>query len=216
MEQSKVDMTFRMKEKANYTKWKIRFDGLLSLIFLIVLSPIILLVAICIKLSDLKAPIIFKQKRVGKDGQHFYMYKFRTMYTNAEAELEKYLKQNEINGAMFKMKKDPRVTKIGRFLRKMSLDELPQIWNVLKGEMSLIGPRPPLPREVAVYSAYDKQRLLVKPGCTGLWQVSGRNALSFEEMVELDLYYIRYQSFKLDFKILCKTFIVLLIPKGAY
>ncbi|SQC62358.1 Putative colanic biosynthesis UDP-glucose lipid carrier transferase [Listeria fleischmannii subsp. fleischmannii] len=144
------------------------------------------------------------------------MYKFRTMRTNAEAELEKYLKQNEIDGAMFKMKKDPRVTKIGRFLRKMSLDELPQIWNVLKGDMSLIGPRPPLPREVAVYSSYDKQRLLVTPGCTGLWQVSGRNALSFEEMVELDLHYIRHLSFKLDFKILCKTFIVLLFPKGAY
>lgn len=216
MEQSKVNMAFQVKEKASYTKWKIRFDRLLSLIFLILLSPIFLLLATCIKLSDWKAPVIFKQTRVGKGGQTFYMYKFRTMRTNAEAELEKYLKQNEIDGAMFKMKKDPRVTKIGRFLRKMSLDELPQIWNVLKGDMSLIGPRPPLPREVAVYSSYDKQRLLVTPGCTGLWQVSGRNALSFEEMVELDLHYIRHLSFKLDFKILCKTFIVLLFPKGAY
>ncbi|MBC1358939.1 sugar transferase [Listeria booriae] len=216
MEQSKINSAFQVKEKAKYTKWKVRGDKCLSVLALFLLAPIFFLIAALIKISNWKAPMLFKQVRVGKNGQPFVMYKFRTMRPDAEAELEKYLKQNEIEGAMFKMKKDPRVTKIGRLLRKTSLDELPQIWNVLKGDMSLIGPRPPLPREVAVYSTYDKQRLLVTPGCTGLWQVSGRNTLSFEEMVALDLHYIRHLSWQLDFKIFLKTFVVLLIPKGVY
>ncbi|MHC5251302.1 sugar transferase [Listeria kieliensis] len=216
MEQSKAHLLFQAKEGTDYLKWKMRLGKVLSLVALLILSPLFFLIAFSIKIMDWKAPVFFKQVRVGKNGKTFYMYKFRTMRPDAEEQLGKYLSQNEISGAMFKMKKDPRVTKIGRLLRKTSLDELPQIWNVVKGDMSLIGPRPPLPREVAVYSAYDKQRLLITPGCTGLWQVSGRNELSFEEMVELDLRYIANLSWKLDFKILCKTFIVLLIPKGAY
>lgn len=216
MEQSKANLLFQEKESTDYIKWKTRVGKILSLLALLLLSPLFLLIALSIKITDWKAPVFFKQERVGKNGKTFYMYKFRTMHTDAEEQLEKYLSQNEIAGAMFKMKKDPRVTKMGRLLRKTSLDELPQIWNVVKGDMSLVGPRPPLPREVAIYSAYDKQRLLITPGCTGLWQVSGRNELSFEEMVELDLRYIANLSWKLDFKILCKTFVVLLIPRGAY
>ncbi|MBC1475738.1 sugar transferase [Listeria grandensis] len=216
MKQSKVNPILHPEKDVSYVKWKVHAGRVLSLIALILLSPLLILISAAIKLSDWHAPVIFKQQRVGKKGGKFYMYKFRTMRLGAEAELEKYLKQNEIEGAMFKMKKDPRVTRIGALLRKTSLDELPQLYNVLKGEMSLVGPRPPLPREVAIYTPYDQQRLLVTPGCTGLWQVSGRNELSFNQMVELDLHYIEQLSLKLDFKILCKTVIILLFPKGAY
>ncbi|MBC1521340.1 sugar transferase [Listeria aquatica] len=209
-------MVFQTKEKAEYVKWKMRGDRVMSLVALLLFFPLFLLIGFCIKITDWKSPILFKQKRVGKEGRTFYMYKFRTMCPDAEAQFEQYLKQNEIEGAMFKIREDPRVTKMGRILRKTSLDELPQIWNVLKGEMSLVGPRPPLPREVAEYSLYDKQRLLITPGCTGLWQVSGRNQLSFKEMVELDLHYIHHLSWKQDFKIICKTILVVILLKGAY
>ena len=135
---------------------------------------------------------------------------------DAEQKLIELIDQNEVEGAMFKIKEDPRVTKIGKKLRKTSIDELPQLWNVLKGEMSLIGPRPALPREVKKYDDYDMQRLLVKPGCSGLWQVSGRNELSFNEMVELDTMYIKNQSFAIDIKIVFKTIMVIIKSKGAY
>jgi lipopolysaccharide/colanic/teichoic acid biosynthesis glycosyltransferase len=144
------------------------------------------------------------------------MYKFRSMVSNAEEKLKDLLAQNEIEGAMFKMKNDPRITKIGKFIRKTSIDELPQLINVLRGEMSLVGPRPPLVREVAEYTDYDKLRLTVKPGCTGLWQVSGRNELSFKEMVELDLKYIQNRSVLFDLRIIFKTFKVLLGAKDAF
>lgn len=181
------------------------FDLLGAGIGLILLSPIFLVVAILIKLEDPKGPVIFKQVRVGKNGEKFFMYKFRSMVTDAESLLPGLLDKNEIQGAMFKMKEDPRVTKIGRFIRKTSIDEFPQLFNVLKGDMSLVGPRPPLEREVAMYTSYDRQRLLVTPGCTGLWQVSGRSSLSFKQMVELDLYYIQHRSILFDIKILIKT-----------
>jgi exopolysaccharide biosynthesis polyprenyl glycosylphosphotransferase len=187
-----------------------------AIIGLICFSWLFLLVAILIKLEDSKGPVIFKQVRVGKDGKEFYMYKFRSMVTNAEELLESLLHLNETTGAMFKMKEDPRVTKIGKFIRKTSIDELPQLWNVLKGEMSLVGPRPPLPREVAQYTEYDKQRLLVTPGCTGLWQVSGRSNVGFEEMVELDLFYIRNRTLLFDIKIILKTLFVVINFKNAY
>jgi exopolysaccharide biosynthesis polyprenyl glycosylphosphotransferase len=187
-----------------------------AIIGLVFLSWLFLLVAILIKLEDPKGPIIFKQVRVGKDGKEFYMYKFRSMVTNAEELLDSLLHLNETTGAMFKMKEDPRVTKIGKFIRKTSIDELPQLWNVLKGEMSLVGPRPPLPREVVQYTEYDKQRLLVTPGCTGLWQVSGRNDLGFNEMVELDLKYIRERSLLYDLKIIFKTIKIMIKPNSAY
>jgi exopolysaccharide biosynthesis polyprenyl glycosylphosphotransferase len=187
-----------------------------AIIGLICLSWLFLIVAILIKIEDPKGPVIFKQIRIGKDGKEFYMYKFRSMVTDAEELLDSLLHFNEISGAMFKMKEDPRVTKIGKFIRKTSIDELPQLWNVLKGEMSLVGPRPPLPREVKQYSEYDMQRLLVIPGCTGLWQVSGRNELGFNEMVELDLKYIRERSLLYDIRIILKTIKIMIRPNSAY
>jgi len=183
---------------------------------LVFLLPIFALVAIIIKLEDPKGRVFFSQTRVGRHEQSFKMYKFRSMVSNAEELLDKLLQQNEIDGAMFKMKEDPRITRIGRFIRKTSIDELPQLWNVIRGDMSLVGPRPPLPREVESYTSYDKQRLRVTPGCTGLWQVSGRNALSFDEMVELDLKYIEQRSFFYDIKIILQTVKQMIVSKGAF
>lgn len=181
-----------------------------SLFGLIIFSPIFVVVAFLIKKEEPKGSVIFSQKRVGKNGKLFTMYKFRSMCINAEEQLGELLEFNEIEGAMFKIKNDPRVTKIGKLIRRTSIDELPQLLNVLKGEMSLVGPRPPLVREVAEYTEYDMQRLLVKPGCTGLWQISGRNNIGFKEMVELDLYYIKNQSLTQDIAILLKTVTVVL------
>lgn len=175
-----------------------------SIFGLVLFSPFFLVIAILIKLEDF-GPIFFKQTRVGINGTHFIMFKFRSMCIDADAQKENLLGDNEITGAMFKMKNDPRVTKIGKFIRKTSLDELPQFINVLLGNMSLVGPRPPLVEEVKNYSNRDKKRLLIKPGMTGLWQVSGRNNLSFSEMVNLDLTYIQKQSFWYDLKIMVKT-----------
>ncbi|MFB5166675.1 sugar transferase [Parageobacillus toebii] len=205
-----------VNDKKGYLIAKRIMDICGALIGLICLSWLFLIVALLIKLEDPKGPVFFKQVRVGKDGKEFYMYKFRSMVTNAEELLDSLLHLNEATGAMFKMKNDPRVTKVGRFIRKTSIDELPQLWNVLKGEMSLVGPRPPLPREVAQYTEYDKQRLLVTPGCTGLWQVSGRSNVGFEEMVELDLKYIRERSILFDLKIIFKTILLLFGSKDAY
>ncbi|HDR7673499.1 TPA: sugar transferase [Bacillus wiedmannii] len=182
---------------------------------IILLSPVFIIVAILIKLEDPKGPVFFKQIRVGKDGEAFGMYKFRSMVTDAEERLKDLLQHNEVSGAMFKMKDDPRVTRIGKFIRKTSIDELPQLLNVIKGEMSLVGPRPPLPREVKEYTPYDKQRLLVTPGCTGLWQVTERNNVGFAEMVELDLEYIRDRNVFYDIKIILKTVKVLLGSNNA-
>ncbi|OCA88340.1 multidrug MFS transporter [Bacillus sp. FJAT-27225] len=183
---------------------------------LIALSFVFLIVALLIKVEDPKGKVFFSQKRVGLNGKEFNMYKFRSMVSNAEEKLGELLKYNEISGAMFKMKEDPRITKIGRIIRKTSIDELPQLINVLKGDMSLVGPRPPLPREVAEYTKYHKQRLLVTPGCTGLWQVSARNSVGFEEMVELDLKYITNRSITLDTKIILRTIIVMFGSKDAF
>jgi len=183
---------------------------------LIVLAPVFAAVSLLIKLDDPKAPVLFHQTRIGKNGRPFRMIKFRSMVPDAEQKLAELLDRNEIEGAMFKMKDDPRVTRIGKFIRRTSIDELPQLVNVLKGEMSLVGPRPPLPREVAEYTEYDKLRLTVHAGCTGLWQVGGRNRLSFEQMVELDLQYIRQRSIWGDLKIIFRTFKLLLGAKDAY
>lgn len=189
------------------------FGSLLGIIFL---SWLFIIIAIAIKLEDPKGPVFFKQRRVGENGKEFNMYKMRSMVSNAEELLESLLKHNEVSGAMFKMKNDPRITRIGRFIRKTSIDELPQLWNVLKGDMSLVGPRPPLPREVKEYTSYQKQRLLVTPGCTGLWQVSGRNNVGFEEMVELDLQYIQKRTIGFDLFIIFKTIKCMLFPNSAY
>jgi len=200
----------------NYMQIKRILEYFFSLILLVVLSPVLLTLFIVIKLSDWKAPVIYRQVRVGKNETTFVMYKFRTMVPDADQLLEQYLDKNEIEGAMFKLKKDPRVTCLGRFLRKTSLDELPQLINVLKGEMALIGPRPPLEREVFSYSEQEKLRLSITPGCSGLWQVSGRNELTFQEMVELDLYYIENMNLWLDLRIIMKTIGVVFLPKGAF
>ncbi len=205
-----------LDNKKLYLVSKRYLDIILAVVGLLLLIPVFFIVAVLIKIEDPKASVFFKQIRVGKDGKTFCMYKFRSMVMNAEQLIETLLNQNESSGAIFKMKEDPRVTKIGRFIRKTSIDELPQLWNVLKGEMSLVGPRPPLPREVESYSDYHKQRLSVIPGCTGLWQVTGRSSVGFEKMVELDLYYIRKRHFFYDIKIICKTFIVMFFPNNAY
>lgn len=203
-------------DKKSYLMAKRVVDIVMAILAIILVSPIFLLVALCIKLEDPKGPVFFKQTRVGLNGKQFSMYKFRSMVHNAEELLGSLLHQNEVAGAMFKMKQDPRVTRVGRIIRKTSIDEFPQFFNVLFGDMSLVGPRPPLPREVELYTEYDKNRLLVQPGCTGLWQVSGRSSMSFEEMVELDLRYIRERSLLLDASIMVRTFSVLLNDKNAY
>ncbi|PGS45135.1 multidrug MFS transporter [Bacillus cereus] len=199
-----------------YLFMKRLMDILGALCGIILLSPVFVIVTILIKLEDPKGPVFFKQIRVGKDGKEFGMYKFRSMVMDAEEQLKDLLQHNEVSGAMFKMKEDPRVTKIGKFIRKTSIDELPQLLNVLRGEMSLVGPRPPLPREVKEYTAYDKQRLFVTPGCTGLWQVTERNSVGFAEMVELDLEYIRNRNVFYDMKIIFKTIKVLLGSNNAF
>ncbi|HGG0416868.1 TPA: sugar transferase [Clostridium sporogenes] len=179
-------------------------DLLGSIIGLILLSPILIITAIAIKL-DSKGPVFFIQERVGKNEQAFNMYKFRSMVIDAEERLYKLKDKNEMSGPMFKMKDDPRITKIGRFIRKTSIDELPQLFNVLKGEMSLVGPRPNLPREVIKFTDYQKNKFLAKPGLTCYWQVMGRNNIDFEDWIELDIKYIRKRNTWEDIKLIFKT-----------
>lgn len=189
-------------------------DIIISLVAIMILFPIFIGIAILIKLDDPKESVIFRQERIGKNGEAFTMFKFRSMKSNAEEELKKILNKNEVQGLMFKMKKDPRITKIGKLIRKTSLDELPQLINVLKGDMTLVGPRPAIAREVRRYNKYELQRLVVTPGCTGLWQVSGRNNLNFEEMVDIDLEYIERLSIRFDLVIILKTFLVMVEAKA--
>lgn len=192
-------------------------DCIGSIIGIILFSPAFLIIPVVIKLED-GGPIIFKQKRIGYRGECFHIYKFRSMRIDAEQLKENLVDQNEIEGAMFKIKDDPRVTRFGKFIRRHSLDELPQFFNVFLGNMSLVGPRPPLANEVKKYSDYEKQRLFVQPGLSGLWQISGRNNLSFSDMVELDLQYIQSRSTALDIKIIFKTIwnIAAIKKNGAY
>lgn len=193
----------------NKSYWAIRRlqDVILSLIALLVLWPLLLVVAILIVIDSPGASPIFKQTRVGRDGKLFQFYKFRSMHPDAENKLSELLPFNEMEGPVFKIKEDPRITRIGSFLRKTSIDELPQLWNVLKGEMSIVGPRPGLEREVEQYSDYARQRLLITPGLTCYWQIQpNRNRLTFDQWVELDIQYIRERSFLTDWKIIFKTF----------
>lgn len=192
------------------------FGIIASTIALILISPIFLIIAICIKVDDPNGSVFYTQIRVGKDGKKFKMIKFRSMISNADDLLEKLRSQNDIEGAMFKMKNDPRITRVGHFIRKYSLDELPQLINVIKGDMSIVGPRPPLPSEVEQYTDYDKQRLMVTPGATGMWQVGGRNDVDFDTMVKLDLTYIKNRSVWLDLKIMFETIKIMVRPNGAY
>ena len=206
----------QIEKRVFYHFFKRFFDELLSIIAIILLIPIFVITAILIKIDDPNGPIIYSQIRIGKDGHPFKMYKFRSMVINADRKLKVLLDRNDVDGAMFKMKSDPRVTRVGRVIRKYSIDELPQLINVIKGNMSLVGPRPPLRWEVKKYTEYDKQRLLVIPGCTGLWQVGERNNVGFHEMVELDLKYIRKAGILFDFYILIKTITIMIFPNNAY
>jgi exopolysaccharide biosynthesis polyprenyl glycosylphosphotransferase len=191
------------------------FDRLTAAFGLIALSPLLLTIALAIRLSD-RGPALFTQTRVGKDGESFTIYKFRTMIVDAETRLAEIMEHNEFDGVLFKIRRDPRVTVIGARLRKWSLDELPQLINILRGEMSLVGPRPALPEEAAKYAIHVRRRLVVKPGLTGMWQVNGRSDLSWEETVRLDLRYVENWSFVLDLQILWKTFSAIFKGNGAY
>lgn len=204
------------RERYGYRLIKRLFDVCASFTALVLLSPMFLVVAIAIKAEDSQGKVFYSQIRVGKGGKRFKMYKFRSMVSNADELLKTLISENDVDGAMFKMKLDPRVTKVGSFIRKYSIDELPQLVNVLKGNMSLVGPRPPLEREVKEYTDYDKQRLYVKPGCTGLWQATVRNSVSFDEMVRLDLIYVQKRSLKFDLWIIFRTVKIMFRPNGAY
>jgi lipopolysaccharide/colanic/teichoic acid biosynthesis glycosyltransferase len=180
----------------------------------VLLSPLLLVVAILVKVTS-KGPIFFKQERVGLYGRHFHMLKFRSMVVNAEELKASLMKLNEQTGPVFKMTRDPRVTTIGRFIRKFSIDELPQLVNVLRGEMTIVGPRPPIPQEVEKYEAWQRRRLSVRPGITCVWQVSGRNEISFEEWMYLDMQYIDNWSLGQDLRLIFKTVPVVLTGRGA-
>lgn len=209
-----LNYDFSNNEKKGYVIAKRLLDIVCSFMGLLFLSPILLIVALAIKLES-KGPVIFKQERVGKNGEHFYMYKFRSMVINAEELKKKLEDQNEMSGPMFKIKKDPRVTKVGRFIRKTSIDELPQLVNILNGEMSLVGPRPSLPEEVAQFKPWMMRRLDVQPGLTCFWQVSGRNNIGFEEWMKMDVYYAENRNLKMDIKLIFKTVGVLFGDSNA-
>lgn len=214
MSQAYVDQA-KVKGRPIYHGIKRFFDFLASLIALLLLSPLFLWLAIKIHGED-GGPVFYSQIRIGKNEKPFRIYKFRSMVVNADKMKKELLDQNEVEGAMFKMHDDPRITKVGKFIRAHSLDELPQLWNVLIGNMSLVGPRPPLPNEVDQYTDYDKQRLLVKPGCSGLWQATSRNSADFAEMVQLDIEYINRSSVYFDLWIIVKTIGVIFHPNGMY
>ncbi|MBX6391696.1 MAG: sugar transferase [Frankia sp.] len=194
---------------------KATFDRLVALTAVTLLAPLLIGLGLAVRLTS-RGPAIFRQVRVGRDGTHFTMYKFRSMYVDAEQRKAELLARNEGAGLLFKMRDDPRVTPVGRFLRKWSLDELPQLFNVLNGTMSLVGPRPPLPAEVARYERDVHRRLMVKPGLTGLWQISGRSNLAWDESVRLDLRYVENWTLAMDFVILWRTVFAVLRREGAY
>lgn len=193
------------KESIFYSTTKRLIDIFGSLCGIILLSPLFLIVAILIKLEDPKGKVFFAQERNGIYPKTFKMYKFRSMVHNAEDLLKDLMDRNEQTGPVFKINDDPRITKVGKFIRKTSIDELPQLFNVLKGDMSLVGPRPAIPREVEQYNSYQMQRLAVKPGLTCIWQVSGRNNIGFDEWVEMDIEYIKTRNLWLDIKLIFKT-----------
>ena len=204
------------RNETAYLVCKRAFDIAASFCALVVLSPVFLIIYLIIYLDDPHGNPIFSQIRIGKNGKAFRFYKFRSMVVNAEDLLAGLQNQNEMSGPAFKMKNDPRVTKVGRFIRKTSLDELPQLWNVLKGDMSLVGPRPPLPNEVEQYTEEQKKRLSVTPGLTCYWQVQpSRNDLDFGEWFGLDMKYLRERSMKTDIKIIFQTILVVLHMEGV-
>ncbi|MEW9094157.1 MAG: sugar transferase [Clostridiaceae bacterium] len=215
-EGNRVEVQYVDKYEKSYLYFLLKrlIDIVGAIVGIVLLSPIMLITAIAIKV-DSKGPLIFAQERVGQDGKIFKMYKFRSMVINAEELLDKLKDKNEMSGPMFKIKEDPRITKVGKFIRKTSIDELPQFFNVLKGEMSIVGPRPNLPREVIKFTDYQRTKLLAKPGITCYWQVMGRNNIDFEEWIELDIKYIEDRNLLLDIKLIFKTFFVLFGDKNA-
>jgi exopolysaccharide biosynthesis polyprenyl glycosylphosphotransferase len=210
-----VDQEFEVRDSALYLVSKRLFDIALACVALVLLVPIIPLIAVMIKL-DSRGPVFFRQERVGKNGCFFNFYKFRSMYTGAEQRKKELEALNEQEGPVFKVRADPRITSVGRFLRRSSLDEIPQIFNVVKGEMSVVGPRPPLPAETEHYQPWHWRRLQVTPGITCLWQISGRSHLSFNEWMRLDVEYLKHRSLKTDLMILLKTIPAVIARKGAY
>ena len=222
IEHEKVDEKTRKRleellEKSYLTYWRKKrlFDIFFATLILLFFLPLMFVIAIVICIDDPSAGPFFKQKRVGRHGKEFYMYKFRTMRPGSEKLREQLEASNEMDGPVFKMKDDPRITRVGKYLRKLSLDELMQFFNVFKGDMTLVGPRPPLPGEVAFYTDYQKLRLIVTPGITCTWQIhKNRNDVPFEEWVEMDLEYIESRTFIGDLKIMLKTPIVMLSATG--
>jgi exopolysaccharide biosynthesis polyprenyl glycosylphosphotransferase len=190
-------------------------DLVISGLGLLFALPLMFLIAVAVKIDDHRGPILFKQTRIGIDGKPFTMWKFRSMVVDAELRLAELRAQNEGAGPLFKIQNDPRITRVGRFLRKYSLDEIPQLFNVLAGSMSMVGPRPPLQTEVDAYAEHIRRRLKVMPGLTGLWQVSGRSSLSWEESVRLDLRYVENWSMALDLQIIWRTVAAVLTKRGA-
>lgn len=200
---------------AMYAIAKRAFDLVVGSVVVVMLIPILPLIAIMIKL-DSRGPVFFKQDRVGKDGKIFKFYKFRSMVHRADESRGELTQKNEQDGPVFKIRSDPRITSVGRFLRRSSMDEIPQMFNVLKGDMSIVGPRPPLPGEVANYQPWHMGRLSVKPGITCLWQISGRSQIGFNEWMRLDMEYLKTRSFKTDLLIFLKTIPAVIARKGAY
>lgn len=217
---NQLDQSFNSNHSEEYNDSKLYntvktiSDFTLSLMAIIVLSPLLLIISIVIMIESPGNPF-YSQIRIGKNGRKFKIYKFRSMVINADQMKQELLKQNEMSGPMFKMKHDPRVTKVGRFIRKTSIDELPQLFNVIKGEMSLVGPRPSLPYEVEQFEPWMLRRLNVKPGLTCYWQVSGRNDIDFENWMKLDIKYINDRCLWVDFKLILKTILVLFGDKHA-
>lgn len=214
MSENIENIKVKFKKKYIYEFIKRFFDIIIALIAIILLAIPMAIIALIVKCSS-KGPAIYKSTRVGKNGKKFKFYKFRSMRQGADQELDELLKYNKTQGITFKMDNDPRITKFGKFLRKTSLDELPQLFNVLFGSMTIVGPRPALPREVEQYNNYQRQRLLVKQGLTCIWQCSGRSNTTFDEQVDMDLRYINKRNIFLDIWIIIKTFFAVLFHKGA-
>ena len=213
--QISIDREKTLRSHRRYWVLRRAQDIVFSLLALILLAPMALLISLAIVLDSPGDGTIFRQRRVGRDGKLFWLYKFRTMCPDAEEQLNELLSQNQMDGPVFKIKGDPRITRVGRFLRKTSLDELPQLLNVLRGDMSIVGPRPALPREVELYSDYQRQRLYVTPGLSCYWQIAPhRNEMSFDEWVALDLKYIQERSFWVDWKIIFLTVRAMLMKYG--
>ena len=213
--QISIDREEMLRSHRHYWVLRRTQDIVFSLLALILLAPLALVISLAIVLDSPGDGAIFQQRRVGRDGKLFWLYKFRTMCPDAEQKLKDLMDHNEKDGPVFKMKNDPRITRVGKVLRKTSIDELPQLFNVLKGEMSIVGPRPALPREVAQYTAYEWQRLYVAPGLSCYWQIAPhRDQLSFEEWMDLDIKYVHERSFPVDWKIIFRTFRSMLFGHG--